>query len=187
MPNHLITRHIAAEVTHQLANPPKHEFVIKVDWDLDYFGPEGCHGTDYFFQDDPIELTFTENPDGSFYVAGFDLGYLVTANNDLKPIYHKYTCVDEPTKRCGIVEKVMDRTIFPIKRVTRSGKSAVHTKNFAYVGYIANEEFYECYKKSTTSKNDPLSDNEEVIVERFFEAVRETFPYFYSYEYEKCG
>jgi len=132
------------------------EFSIKVDWDIDKVIDDGCHGTDDFYSDDPLTISFAEVANGDLYI---DLKY-----NDGKYDY-------KLTRRGHLYKNDEEEWRIP------KGIARVWVKDV--VGTVSapvNRDFRACYQDTENS----LSVHELVVVERFFDAVQEAF--YHEYE-----
>ena len=143
----------------RLPNDRCEVFSIEVDWDIDKVWDDGCHGTDDFYPDDPLTISFAKCDDGDVFV---DLKY-----NDKK--------YDFKMDRNGHLYK-NDEEDWRIP----NGIARVWVKDVVgTVGASLNRDFRACYQDTENS----LLLHEQMIVDRFFDALQQAF----YHEYECSG
>jgi hypothetical protein len=135
-------------------------FVAKVDWDIDFYGAEGCHGSDWFFDDDPVELRFHELRNGDFLVEGFNNNYILTRDSKLMSI------------RYGVAN---DSSGFHEYQVTPTTNIPIRTSSTWFIAYAANEELWDCYIESG-NLNSHLNSHQRSAVTSFFFAASHAVP-----------
>lgn len=168
----------------------REKFTIKVDWDIDLESVEGCHGTDLLFTDDPVEIPLTLYKNGEVFVEWGDPDATDGTDASNPPINKAYVLnpsgelferaphifvpfAEGFTRRCSL--HLRKGTEIPKAAKSVGGCSDLVTvcKNIQL--FLANNEFYSCYLEST-DLNRQLTAHQKAIVERFFAAVRNTFP-----------
>lgn len=136
------------------------KFSIRVDWDT-YLGEPGiCHEEDVFFEDRPQEVSFYVFKNGDiaskFPVVSAKKTYLLKSDGKLLQSYGASWWLPFFTR----IEFARAFTLIP----DWEGRDLGPT-----------ESFYRCYLGSS-NLNGHLTDSQKAIVERFFAAVRKTFP-----------
>ena len=137
--------------------PEKQHFTAYVEFDVDQFINDGCHGTDFGVKPSPLALEFSELENGDV---------LVILSDDVCAT-ECYALTEKNLSSCMAVPEgtsLLNRGGFWITagvgyHVSSGGPPAL------YVPF--NQAFQQCYLESQNN----LDDHQKQIVQRFFEAA----------------
>jgi hypothetical protein len=138
-------------------------FPVFIDYDADWLMSDGCHGTDMFFNDDPIVWQFTKYTNGDVTIEGLFNDYLMPATG----------------KNAGKIEQLDgSKAVVPLY-----GESVECEHSFGYgcagSAYYVDASFHQCYMESE-SLNTSLDDEMKDIVEKLFMGLKTQFPETYD-------
>lgn len=147
------------------------KFAIRVDWDIDVNDIEGCHGTDTFFQDDPVEVPFTVYKNGEVHARWGNTEILEEhAQNRTYVLISDGKLFERASSKSPLLRNAA--------KMPTAHQATVCSMNVGCVtmpAFSANEEFYACYLDSADF-NRNLTSPQKAVVDRFFSASQAAFP-----------
>ena len=146
------------------ANPIVTTFDVFVDYDLDAFKNDGCHGTDIFLDDGPLVLRFTQVNNDTYSVqdATYEpvLNYPIVLKSDNNLYFQPGD--DDALQPIQSTIHILGLEIYQGLENEPKGRTKLL--------YSITPDFAECAKDSKNLNTD-LTPAQQAIVERFFTAA----------------